>query len=98
MGLKNVGATCYMNATLQCFSQIEKLVNYFKYKIYVEQVFIKYQLDNKLCLTQSFKDLIENLWPSNINYIKQEFIHKNSNKKKVVTVSVIVGVIVVVST
>ena len=79
MGLKNVGATCYMNATLQCFSQIEKLVNYFKYKIYVEQVVIKYQLDNKLCLTQSFKDLIENLWPSNINYIKQEFIHKNSN-------------------
>ena len=81
MGLKNVGATCYMNATLQCFSQIEKLVNYFKYKPYVEEVVIKYQKENKLCLTQSFKDLIENLWPSNRNYIKQEHIHKNSNNR-----------------
>ena len=30
IGLQNVGATCYMNATLQCFCQIEKLVKYFK--------------------------------------------------------------------
>ena len=27
MGLQNVGATCYMNATIQCFCQITKLVN-----------------------------------------------------------------------
>ena len=79
MGLKNVGATCYMNATLQCFSQITKLVDYFKYKPHVETVIYKYQYQNKLCLTASFKVLIENLWPSNINYIKQEFVHKNSN-------------------
>ena len=79
MGLKNVGATCYMNATLQCFSQITKLVDYFKYKPHVETVIYNYQYNNKLCLTESFKDLIENLWPSNTNYIKQEFVHKNSN-------------------
>ena len=30
-------------------------------------------------MTESFKDLIENLWPSNINYIKEEYVHKNSN-------------------
>jgi ubiquitin C-terminal hydrolase len=34
---------------------------------------------NKLCLTESFKDLIENLWPSNFNYIKKEYVHQNSN-------------------
>ena len=28
IGLKNIGATCYMNATLQCFSNITKLRSY----------------------------------------------------------------------
>ena len=79
MGLKNVGATCYMNATLQCFSQIDKLVDYFKYKPYVEKVNRKYKNQNKLCLTESFKELLENLWPSNYYYIKQEYVQKNSN-------------------
>ena len=37
IGLKNVGATCYMNATLQCLSQIDKLANYFKYHKFVEE-------------------------------------------------------------
>ena len=31
IGLDNIGATCYMNATLQCFCHIEKFVNFFKY-------------------------------------------------------------------
>ena len=31
IGLQNIGLTCYMNATLQCFCHIEKFVNYFKY-------------------------------------------------------------------
>ena len=31
IGLKNIGATCYMNTTLQCFCHIEKFVNFFKY-------------------------------------------------------------------
>ena len=29
VGLENVGATCYMNASLQCFSNIKNLRNYF---------------------------------------------------------------------
>ena len=28
IGLKNVGATCYMNSTLQCFSNVERLKKY----------------------------------------------------------------------
>ena len=31
IGLDNIGATSYMNSTLQCFCNIEKFVNYFKY-------------------------------------------------------------------
>ena len=31
VGLDNIGATCYMNATLQCLCNIKKLVDYFKY-------------------------------------------------------------------
>jgi ubiquitin carboxyl-terminal hydrolase 4/11/15 len=29
VGLQNVGATCYMNSTLQCFSNVKSLRNYF---------------------------------------------------------------------
>ena len=78
IGLKNVGATCYMNATLQCLSQIEKLVNYFKYRGKVEIVITK--MKNQECLTKSFKDLIENLWPTEgSKYLKNKYISKNSN-------------------
>jgi hypothetical protein len=47
IGLKNVGATCYMNATLQCLSQIKKLTDYFKYHDYVNQVITKYKKEKK---------------------------------------------------
>ena len=67
IGLKNVGATCYMNATLQCLSQIKQLTDYFKYHDYVNVVISKYKSlpNQKPCLTKSYKNLIENLWPSN---------------------------------
>ena len=68
-----------MNATLQCFSQIEKLVIYFKYNHRIEEIIQKYQYKKELCLTESFKYLMENLWPSNPSYIKAEFNNKNSN-------------------
>ena len=29
IGLNNIGATCFMNATLQCLSQTKALTNYF---------------------------------------------------------------------
>ena len=62
IALRYVGATCYMNATLQCLCNIEKLVNYFKYHKNVEN-YIRNQ--GKSTLTYSFKYLIENLWQSN---------------------------------
>ena len=79
IGLKNVGATCYMNATLQCLSQIKKLTHYFKYHKHVEDVIKKYKAKNENCLTASYKYLIENLWPSNPAYQTKEYCGKNSN-------------------
>ena len=77
IGLENIGATCYMNATLQCFCHIEKFVNFFKYN---KQV-INLVKSDKNNLTASFKLLIEKLWPlhfSNNYYSPEEFKNKIS--------------------
>ena len=57
-----------------------ELVNYFKYKPYINEVITNYKYsDDKLCLTTSFKELVDNLWPS-ANYSNYH-IHQNSNNK-----------------
>ena len=61
IGLRNIGATCYMNATLQCFCHIEKFIEYFKYN----QQMKENNSNNKLSV--SFKILIDELWPNNYN-------------------------------
>ena len=53
IGLQNIGATCYMNSTLQCFCHIEKFVEFFKYT--------KILKNKKEKLSFSFKILIDNL-------------------------------------
>ena len=61
IGLDNIGATCYMNATLQCLCNMEKFVDYFKFNSHLINI-VKNDTDkSKLC--SSFKLLIENLWP-----------------------------------
>ena len=45
IGLNNIGATCYMNATLQCFSNTNKLTEYFLNEY-------KYELIRKIKLCQ----------------------------------------------
>ena len=81
IGLKNVGATCYMNATLQCFLNLKKFINYFKYKVNYDLIKnIKSKRNPNL--TESFKYLIENVWltPGN-NYILPKYISKNANNQ-----------------
>ena len=79
IGLQNVGATCYMNATLQCLCQIEKLVDNFRMSSRILKVIEDYKNKREDCLTDSFKYLIENIWPSDKEYYDPQFNHKNSN-------------------
>ena len=69
IGLQNIGATCYMNSTLQCFCHIEKFVEFFKYNPEIYEI-IK---DKKNKLSNSFKILISNLWPNNCDPSSPEF-------------------------
>ena len=65
IGLDNIGATCYMNATIQCLCNIPKFVNYFKYNKHLREI-VRYDLANgNKMLCTSFKLLIEKLWPDN---------------------------------
>ena len=70
IGLKNIGATCYMNATLRSLAQIEQLVYYFKdvqNTQIINSSIAKCKQNNKKSLTESFKILIDNLWPEFYN-------------------------------
>ena len=65
IGLQNIGATCYMNSTLQCLSQTKKLTNYFlkeghRNRIINNNNSLLYQDD--LQLAPVYLELIENLW------------------------------------
>ena len=71
VGLDNIGATCYMNATLQCFAHIKEFAEYFKYSERVADM-VKNGKNN---LTYSFKNLIDNLWPD-----EEKNPHTNAKK------------------
>ena len=64
IGLVNIGSTCYMNATLQCFSQTISLTEYFldpKNK----DIIIKGKFNNdrqNLRLANTYYEVVTNLW------------------------------------
>ena len=65
IGLENIGATCYMNATLQCLSQTEVLTNYFLNEKNVNKIInnnIAKKNPNQPQLSPSYLNLINNLW------------------------------------
>ena len=82
MGLKNIGATCYMNSTLQCFSHIEKFVEFFKYNSQIKDVVTKNK-NNEKNLSVSFKTLIDNLWPDNLIQSNQKYYSPDDFKNKI---------------
>jgi len=67
-----------MNATLQCFCHIGKFVEFFKYDPQIKDI------EYKNNLSSSFKILVDNLWPSDLNsnnaidYAPEEFKEKIS--------------------
>ena len=79
IGLKNIGATCYMNAIIQCFSQIEKFALYFIYHPHIYEVMKKNK--RRDCFSISFKELIENLWSLDYMNLKNKYRKMNSNNE-----------------
>ena len=79
IGFENIGATCYMNATIQCLCHIKAFVQYFKYnKSLCEEV--KNDI-NKEKLCSAFKRLIENSYPFELSNNYKIFLSKNPKKK-----------------
>ena len=89
VGLDNIGATCYMNATLQCFCQIEEFALYFKYDKHINEVIEKYTKDKKDSLTASFKILVEKIWPDEAMFNESTKRHfpPNEFRKKIADMS-----------
>ena len=68
VGLNNIGATCFMNATLQCLSQIGKLSQYFlnpKNNADIINNNIAKQNKYELQLCPVYSELIQHLWNKN---------------------------------
>ena len=71
IGLNNIGATCYLNSTLQCLSQTKALTKYFlkeKNKDKIINNNIAKNDKNSLQLCPVYLDLIQNLWKKNSSY------------------------------
>ena len=61
VGLNNIGATSYMNATLQCLSNTDELTKYFLNKF-------KYNAnDNNKIMSNAYYNVIKNLWNRDLN-------------------------------
>ena len=65
IGLNNIGATCFMNATLQCLSQTKYLTDYFLKESNKDEIInnnITQVNKNNNALSPSYLELINNLW------------------------------------
>ena len=68
IGLNNIGATCFMNSTLQCLSQTKDLTSYFLKENKKEEIInnnIALEKKNDLQLYPIYLELVQNLWDIN---------------------------------
>ena len=85
IGLKPNNKLHELNALLQCLCHIEPLVNYFKYKFEDIKTIKNYKRskDDGLCLTDYFKNIVDELWPDIVIKNKKEIItHINTKSSK----------------
>ena len=69
-GLKNIGATCYMNATIQCLANVEVLT---KYLLNPENTKNILSNKSKYQLTEAYTEVLENIWKNKkITYYSPE--------------------------
>ena len=77
IGLNNIGATCYMNVTLQCLSNSDLLTNYFLNKYPNEPNY------DKKKISYEYYKVVQNLWNKNNNnkpYSPKDFKEKLSEE------------------
>lgn len=84
IGIETNNSMNELNATLQCLCHIEPLVNYIKYEFgkIKERIIFKSYEESGNCLTQSFKDLIEELWPDGLVQTEVPEANKYTNTAK----------------
>ena len=76
LGLENIGATCYMNATLQCLCHVNSIKDYFL----DDNTYNQYISTKPASLTKCFADVLRKIWSSTFeqSYPPREFKNKIS--------------------
>jgi ubiquitin carboxyl-terminal hydrolase 8 len=78
MGLSNLGNTCFMNAALQCLSNITPLTDYFLNNIHTKEINKDNVLGSKGAVALAYADLLNKLWGrSDAGYITPSEFYKS---------------------